>query len=153
MRLSARRDISRPPDEVFAVISDASNNPLWQKGQLSCRWTTPPPIGIGSRYEQEARFLGRRVVNCFEVTEYEPGRVVTIRSAEGSFPITVRRSVEPLRDAHSRVTADIEGEPGRFFGLIGPLVQRLAQRSVDSDYDRLKQLLEKEEAPGVANGL
>lgn len=59
-------------------------------------WTTPPPIGVGSVYEQRAHFLGRTVTNSFEVTGYEPGRSITIRSTGGSFPIAVRSSVEPL---------------------------------------------------------
>lgn len=142
MRLGAQRDIDRPANEVFAFVSDASNNPRWQTGQRSCVWTSPPPVGVGSTYEQEARFLGRTVTSRFEVTEYEPGRSITIRSTEGSFPITVRRTVEPLGDTRSRVTAEIDGEPGRFFRLAGPLVRRLAQRSVDGDYERLKHLLD-----------
>lgn len=146
MTLSARREIDRPAAEVFALVSDASNNPRWQKGQQSCVWTTPPPIEVGSVYEQQARFLGRIVTNRFEVIAYEPGRSITIRSTEGSFPITVHRSVEPLGQGRSRVSADIEGEPGRFFRLVGPVLRRLAQRSVDADYDRLQRLLEREDA-------
>lgn len=142
MRLGAQPDIDRTANEVFGFVSDASNNPRWQTGQRSCAWTSPPPVGVGSTYAQEARFLGRTVTSRFEVTEYEPGRSITIRSTGGSFPITVRRTVEPLGDNRSRVTAEIYGEPGRFFRLAGPLVHRLAQRSVDGDYDRLKQLLD-----------
>ena len=142
MRLSVDCEINRPAGEVFGFVSDASNNPRWQKGQRSCEWTSPPPIGVGSTYEQQARFLGRTVINRFEVTEYEPGRAITIESTEGSFPITVRRSVEPLDGSHSRMRAQIEGEPGGFFRLVGPLLRRFAQRSVGSDYARLKRLLE-----------
>lgn len=142
MRLGAQRDIDRTANEVFGFVSDVSNNPRWQTGQQSCAWTSPPPVRVGSTYAQEARFLGRTVTSLFEVTEYEPDRSITIRSTGGSFPITVRRTVEPLGDNRSRVTAEIDGEPGRFFRLAGPLLHRLAQRSVDGDYDRLKQLLE-----------
>jgi hypothetical protein len=142
VRLSASRDIARAAEEVFVFISDSSNNPKWQKGQQSCVWTTTPPIGVGSSYDQEARFLGRSVRNRFEVIAYEPGRTITIRSTEGSFPIEVKRSVEPLDETSSRVTAEIRGEPGGVFRIGGALLQRLAQRSVDADYDRLKGLLE-----------
>jgi hypothetical protein len=142
MQLSVNRVIDRPAPEVFAFVSDVSNNPRWQKGQVSCRWTSPPPVGIGSTYEQEARFLGRRVLSTFAVVEYEPGRSVTIQTVESSFPIRVRRAVEPIDERRSRVVAEITGEPGGFFHLIAPLVRRLAQRSVDADYDRLKVLLE-----------
>ena len=142
MDLNARRDIDRPAAEVFAFVSDSSNNPRWQKGQLSCVWTSPPPIGVGSTYDQEARFLGRLVRNTFEVIEYQAGHAITIRSVEGSFPITVRRTVEPLSPKQSRVSAEISGEPGSIFSVAGPLLRRFAQRSVDADYDRLKLLLD-----------
>lgn len=142
MRLSATREINRAAAEVFEFFSDAANNPKWQKGQRSCAWVTPPPIGVGSTYDQEARFLGRRVLNRFQVTDYEPGRVIEIQSVEGSFPITVRRTVQPVGQSSSRVVAEISGEPGGFFRLAAPLLRRAAQRSVDADYDRLKSLLE-----------
>ena len=142
MDLSAAREIARPAEQVFAFVSDSANNPKWQKGQRSCVWTSPPPIGVGSTYDQEARFLGRRVLTSFEVVEYDPGRAITIRSTGGSFPIRVRRSVEDLGPDRSRVTAQISGEPGGFFRIAGPVLRRLAQRSVDADYDRLKRLLE-----------
>ena len=85
MRMSAEREISRPAEDVFAFVSDSSNNPRWQKGQQSCQWTSAPPIGVGSTYEQEARFLGRTLLNRFEVIEHDPGRSITIRSGRGEF--------------------------------------------------------------------
>ena len=142
MKLSATREIARPAGDVFSFFSDASNNPMWQKGQRSCVWVTPPPIAVGSIYDQEARFMGRRVLSRFEVVDYQEGSVIEIQSIEGSFPIRVRRTVEPLAADRCRVVADIGGEPGGFFKLAAPLLQRLAQRSVDADYDRLKAQLE-----------
>ena len=147
MRLSATREIERPANDVFAFFADASNNPRWQKGQVSCEWVTPPPVEVGSVYQQEARFLGRRVLTRFEVVEHDPDRVIAINSVESSFPIRVRRTVEPLSPSRSRVTTDINGEPGGFFRIVGPILRWLAQRSVDADYDRLKLLLDSRETP------
>lgn len=143
MRMSVDREIARPAAEVFDFVSDSSNNPRWQKGQQSCQWTSAPPIGVGSTYQQEARFLGRTLLNKFEVIDYEPGRSITIRSVEGSFPIEVRRGVESIDPDRTRLRAEISGEPTGVFRLAGPLVQWFAQRSVDADYDRLKTLLEE----------
>jgi hypothetical protein len=142
MRLSGRAEVDRTPAEVFAFVADASNNPRWQQGQRSCEWITPPPMGVGSRYRQVARFLGRDVESLFEVVDLVPGESITISSIAGSFPITVRRSVRSRDGGGSVVTAEIQGEPGRFFRLLGPLLRPLAQRSVSADYRRLKQLLE-----------
>lgn len=142
MQLSASQTIRRPADEVFAFVSDASNNPRWQQGMRACAWTSAPPIGIGSTYRQEAKFLGRPVVTEFEVVGHEPGRSITIQSTSGPFPIRVQRSVTPIDPSTSRVEAAISGDPGRFFRLAAPFVQRMAQRSVTADYRRLKALLD-----------
>jgi uncharacterized membrane protein len=142
MKLASTVEIDRPADEVFAVISDFSRNPEWQGGMKSAHWTSEPPRGVGSTYQQVARFLGRDVITTFEVLAYEPGRSVTIESRESSFPITVTRSVEPLGPDRTRVSARIEGEPGRFFRLFGPLLRSMAERSVKRDYERLRRLLE-----------
>lgn len=142
MELAAAQTIDRPADEVFAFVADAANNPRWQRGMRSCAWTSPPPIGMGSTYRQEATFLGRPVVTEFEVVAHEPGRSVTIQSTSGPFPIRVTRSVTPIDPSSCRVEAAITGDPGRFFRLAAPLVQRMAQRSVTADYRRLKALLE-----------
>ena len=66
--------IDRPAADVFAVLSDVTQNPTWQNGMKSCVWTTEPPLRIGSRYEQKAQFAGKDINSVFEVVEHEPGR-------------------------------------------------------------------------------
>lgn len=143
MDMSATRIIQRPAAEVFRFFSDASNNPEWQNGMTSCEWTTEPPIGVGSRYEQRARFMGREIVSVFEVTEFEPGHRIRIETIESTFPIQVTRTVEPLDDSSCTVSAVITGGPEKgIMKWLEPLAAGKAQKSVDADYDRLVQLLE-----------
>jgi uncharacterized membrane protein len=146
MKLHARIEIERPAAEVFAFLSNFENNPRWQQGMRAARFITPPPIGPGSQYEQVARFLGRTITTRFEITDFQPGRSISIRSIESTFPIQVTRSVEPLDDGRTLVTADIRGGPGGVFRPFAPLIRRLAQRSVTADYQRLKRLLESDAA-------
>ncbi|MFO7549204.1 MAG: SRPBCC family protein [Acidimicrobiia bacterium] len=137
MDLFATRVIDRPADEVAGFFFDAANNPTWQRGMRRCEWVTPGPIGVGSVYVQEASFLGRTISSRFEVTEHSPGRSITIRTVESTFPIQVTRTVEPVDTESCRVTARISGGPGGVWRLFSPVIRRLAQRSVDRDYDRL----------------
>lgn len=129
-------DIDRSPDEVFAFLADFENNPRWQRGMRSCRWTSPPPHGVGSTYDQVAHFLGKDVVSSFRVEEHEPPRRVRIASTSGPFPIVETRLVEPLGDGGSRVTAIVEGDASGFFRLAGPLLRPMVARSVGRDYRR-----------------
>lgn len=144
IKIETRVQINRPTDEIFLFISNFENNPRWQSGQLEARFTSDGPLGVGSTYEQVAKFLGRRVVSTFEVVEYEPGRKVKASSTSGSFPITFTRIVEPF-EGGSEVTAIIEGDASGFFKLAEPLLSLMVHRSVDSDYQNLKQLLEQGE--------
>lgn len=143
MRMTTSRKISKPADEVFAFFADASNNPTWQKGMVSCEWISSGPIGEGSIYEQHARFMGRAVMSTFVVTAFEPNELIVIDTLESTFPIRVERRVEPIDPGSCRVAALITGGPeGGLLKLFEPLAARLAQRSVDRDYDRLVEFLE-----------
>ncbi len=135
--------IDRPADDVFAYLADMANNPDWQRGQERCTWTSDPPLRLGSTYDQEARFLGRAIVSSFEVVELEPGRRIRITSTGGTMPIDVTRTVEPLDGGRCRVGAEVRGEAPMPMRLLGPLLDRLVRRSVEGDYRRLKERLER----------
>jgi hypothetical protein len=141
VELFATRVVERPAGEVADFFFDAANNPRWQNGMRRCEWITPGPIAVGSTYLQEASFMGRTISSRFEVTEHTPGRSITIRTIESTFPIEVTRTVDSIDPASCRVTARISGGPGGVFRLFSPVIRRIAQRSVDRDYDRLVVLL------------
>ena len=131
-------EISKPADEVFAFVSDFSNNPSWQGGMRSCAWTSEERGVVGATYKQEARFLGRKIETHFRVAEVVPGRSISIESTQSTFPIQVTRRVEPLSERRCRVTAHVRGQPTGVLKLFSGMVQK----SVRKDYDKLKQILE-----------
>lgn len=136
-------DIMKPPEEVFAYITNFENNPKWQGGMKSCKFTSEGPLGVGTTYEQVASFLGRPILTTFEVIEYKPNRSVKFVSRQSTFPLHILRSVEPI-EGGTHVHAVIEGEPTGFFALLGPLLNPMVTRSINKDYAKLKQLLESD---------
>ena len=142
IRVTADVEIERPSEAVFEYLANFENNPHWQRGMREARFTSEPPLRVGSTYDQVARFLGRRIVSSFEVVEFDPGRSITIATVASSFPIRVTRRVEPLESGRSRVTAEISGDASGFFRLATPLLRLVVQRSVNRDYAQLKQILE-----------
>jgi hypothetical protein len=133
--------INRPPEEIFAYISNFENNPEWQSGMQEATFTSEGSLGVGSTYAQVAKFLGRRIESTFEVIGYEPKRMVKATSTSGSFPITFARLVEPV-EGGTQVAAIIEGDASGFFKLAEPLLAWMVKRSVDADYANLKHILE-----------
>src|SRR5688500_16651015 len=108
VRVGTSIEIERPAGDVFAFVSDPTNNPRWQRGQRSCRATSDPPLRVGSTYSQHARFLGRDLVNAFEVVELDPGRRIRWTSTAGTFPLTITRTVEPLVAGRARFTETVD---------------------------------------------
>lgn len=146
MDMVTQVEIQRPAAEVFAYLADFENNPAWQGGMQSCKWTSEGPVGVGSTYDQVASFLGRPILTSFEVSAFEEGRSISIVSVVSTFPIQVTRSVEPLAAGACRVTANVAGQPPLVMRLM-PGMNWMVKRSVTSDYKKLKALLESQRVP------
>lgn len=142
MRTVTKVSVQRPAPEVFAVVSDMAQNPDWQRGMKSCTWTSPPPIGVDSTYDQEAGFLGKKIVTSFRVSEFVPDTLIRIVSTKSTFPLDITREVKPSGPDSCEITATVAGEPTGVLKLINPVAKHLVARSVAKDYQRLKQMLE-----------
>jgi hypothetical protein len=133
--------IARPCAEVATYAGDASNAPEWYANISSVRWQTPPPVGVGSRLDFVARFLGRTLAYPYEVVEHGPNRMV-MRTAQGPFPMETTYTREPEDDASTRMTLRNRGEPAGFAKAGAPMMAGAMRRANEKDLARLKQILE-----------
>ena len=134
--------IERPPDEVFAYLSDPSKLPEWQASAIDARQETPEPMSIGTRVRETRKFLGRRMESVVEVTAYEPGRELSLKVVSGPLPFHVRQMLERV-ELGTKIDVVIEGEPGGFFKLAEPLVVRAVERELANNLATLKDVLEE----------
>jgi uncharacterized membrane protein len=146
--VTAQVEVRRPRAEVAAYMTDPANDPAWIGGVREVRVETPPPLRAGSRVARVAAFLGRRVEYVNEVTELDPDRVLDMRSVKAPFPMRVTYSFEdagaaPGDGAATVVRNRVQGDPGGFFALFGPLLAPLVRRSVQRDLERLRDVLER----------
>jgi uncharacterized membrane protein len=143
--VTARVEIRRPRTEVAAYMTEPANDPAWIGGVREVRMETPPPLRAGSRVARVAGFLGRRVEYVNEVTELDPARVLDMRSVKAPFPMRVTYSFEDAgADGAATVVRNrVQGDPGGFFALFGPLLAPLVRRSVQRDLERLRDVLER----------
>ena len=144
-RVEVAVTVARPPDEVFAWLSNFEKAPLWQSGVVEARFTSPPPLRVGSTYTQRSHFLGRDIVFNFEIIGLEPDRRVAFKTVSGTFPVHITRWVEPAPGG-AVIHALIRGDASGLYRLAAPVLDRLTQRQIEGDYNRLKQLLEAQPA-------
>jgi uncharacterized membrane protein len=133
--------IARPRDEVAAYAGDPDNAPEWYENISSVRWLTDPPLGVGSKLDFVANFLGRTLSYTYEVVEYGPERMV-MRTAQGPFPMETTYTWDPLDATHTRMTLRNRGEPSGFAKVAAPMMAAAMRRANTKDLARLKQLLE-----------
>ena len=139
-RAEVSTTIKRPIEEVFAVMSDFSNEAKWVSGSEGSKKTSDGPIGVGTTRHGVTKFLGRRIEIDTEVTEFVANRKIAA-TATSPFPTKFTITFEPVVGG-TRVSFAIEAEPGGFFKLAEPLLVTIARRQFQNDLDNLRDLME-----------
>jgi uncharacterized membrane protein len=149
IRVEESVEINRPIEEVFSYTSNAENFPEWAATVVEVRQEEArgrDSLREGVRFTLVQRALGRRFEAPFEVTDYEPNRRYAHRGMEGHpVPVTMIFTCKPLSSDGTRFTLRIEAEPGGFFGLIGPVLERAIRHQMRTNLKTLKALLEGRE--------
>lgn len=138
LETSQERLIPAARQAVAAYATDPANEPDWIGGVKRARALTDGPVGVGTRVERTAGFLGRSFDYVLEVTEHDPGRRLVMESVAGPFPMTVRYEFADAGDA-TLARISVAGEPGRLYRLTGPLMTLAVRRNLGKDLARLEQ--------------
>ncbi len=135
-------DVDRPVGEVFDFVTDGANRPRWDASVIEERLTSPPPVGVGSTVHTRMRAMGREVDFHWRVTEYEPGRRMSVASTSG---IMATSSDLRFADANgvTRVTARIDGDPTGMMRFAEPMIAESVRTTLATSLARAKALLEQ----------
>jgi hypothetical protein len=134
--------IDRPLRVVADYAGDPSNAPTWYRRIASADWQTEPPVRVGSQVTFTATFLGKRLVYTYEVTDHEPGAHLTMRTAQGPFPMNTTYTWSPVGADATQMTLRNHGEPAGFSRLTAPLVSFAMRRAMTQDLAKLAEILE-----------
>jgi len=144
--VTATATIGQPRAEVAAYLRDPANDTSWIGGLRSARLLTPGPVAVGSHVEQVASFLGRRVEYVNEITELTGDRL-SMRSVRSPFPMRVTYGHRKAGDNATEVSVRVEGDAGRYYALLAPLLGVAVRRSITRDLRNLKGVLEGQPLP------
>jgi uncharacterized protein YndB with AHSA1/START domain len=141
MHVEESVQIDRPPQEVFDYVANPENLPVWSSLAIEVKDATMP-LKEGEVFTTIGKFLGRRFETPFQRRTYEPNRRYIDRATGGPIPDQDwTYTFEEIR-AGTRLTRAVEGEPGGFFKVADPLIERALKRQVKADLETLKDLLE-----------
>jgi uncharacterized protein YndB with AHSA1/START domain len=133
--------VERPIEEVFGYLTDLERVPEWQTNVLFLQLQGSGGLRPGAQLVELRKFLGRKVESVVLVTEYEPPHRYTIRVQSGPIPFEIS-NVFSESGGGTRIDATVEGEPGRFFGLVEWRVVKAVERELWNSLATLKDILE-----------
>ena len=138
-------EVDRPPEAVYAYVTDPSRFPEWQDDVVRVHVEDGSPPGVGSRFTTTRRIGRVEQTTTQEVAERTPPRSWSCRGVDGPFRPGAGITVEPLGGGtRSRVTIALDFE-GRGIGKLLPLdvIRRMAAKGAPRSYRNLKERLER----------
>jgi carbon monoxide dehydrogenase subunit G len=135
--------INRPVAEVFAYVSDVSNEPAWHTDVLEARLTSAGPIGIGTTFKIRVKPSMGVSEGVTEVIGFEPNRWQVMRGEMGRMRPTITDLFEPA-DGGTKFTRRIQIEASGLMGLMLPLMRPMTEKIHTGFLANLKRVLEQE---------
>lgn len=143
MAINETIEIGRPPQEVFAYVSDLTRHPEWQERLLAATVEEEGPIRVGTRVKQTRRVGGGTRTFTLEVTEHDPPSRLAFKGLDGPVRPQGRITLEPLEGGQrTRYSSQLDFEGHGAGLLLAPLVRREARKQLPDNLQRLKQKLE-----------
>ena len=133
--------INQPVEKVFAYVTNPRNNPKWQPDILESRISPDESTHVGTRVTDVRNILGRKLELTTEVTEFEPNKLMRVKSTSGPIPLSGYITFEPIDDG-TRVNFLAEAEPTGFFKLAERMFSSAWKKGIEDSLNKLKELLE-----------
>lgn len=131
----------------LAIVSEYAANPdhapEWYVNILSVEWQTPKPLTLGSKIAFKANFLGRELAYVYQITQYVPGEILIMRTADGPFPMETTYTWTAEEDNVTQMTLRNKGNPTGFSMLFTPFMSLMMKKANRKDLEKIKSILEK----------
>ncbi|MEV6327590.1 SRPBCC family protein [Streptomyces sp. NPDC051909] len=144
-RINASIDIARPPEEVFAYITDPSHVPDWQESAVKVTPRKGTPGAVGSQVAVTRRIGKREFDMTMQFMELDPPRSWHLHGVDGPVRGDVQGTIEPLEQGtRSRLTLSLDFEGHGIGKALVPLVVKpAARKEMPRDEEKLKGILER----------
>lgn len=139
--------ISRSVEDVWAFVSDPTNEPKWHTDILDIRSEADPSTGpgdswvLGTKWHVTVQFMGRRNY-LVQITGLEPNRRLEITTRTGPMRPIATYLLEPA-DGGTRFTRHLDLPLRGPFRIMTALIRKNAQKRNAEFVQNLKHLLEQ----------
>jgi hypothetical protein len=136
--------INRPVEHVFPYVVNLDNQKQWMADVVASKQVSEGPIGVGTRYQQDMKMMGRSLDTMYEITGYEyPTKMSYEAVSRGMMEFGGQYTFTPEGEG----TAINFNGYAKFTGawrLVEPLFAGEVQRGFNKELSELKKVLEAE---------
>lgn len=140
MLVSRTVTVEQPVERVFAYISDFTTTTDWDPGTLRTVRTFGDG-GVGTRYQNTSRFLGRTTELTYTVTDLVPDQRIQLRGENRSVVAEDTMTLAPV-DGGTTLTYRAEFSFKGLAAWVAPLLRPALNRLGDAAEVGLRQALE-----------
>ena len=140
-------EIGAPPEDVFPWLADSERRCRWMGALVESEPLTEGPAERGSRYRDVFEDLGQRIVLEAELVEVDEPHELVVHLTADAFEATITQRLDAANGG-TRLSAAIETTYTKLAGrVLAGVVTRHAQKQLEADLVRLKELVESQGAP------
>jgi uncharacterized protein YndB with AHSA1/START domain len=133
--------INRPVEDVFAYVTDVTNDPTWHTDVLEARKTSEGPIGMGTIWHSRFKPSMGISEGDMEVVSFEPNRSHVMRGQIGPMQPTLTYLFERT-DGGTRFTRHIQIKVSGWMKIMQPMMGMMLPKQNRGFLANLKRVLE-----------
>ena len=139
---SASITIARPVEDVFAYVTDVTNDPAWHSDILEARKATEGPVGVGTKWHTKFKPSMGISEGDMEVVTFEPNRRQVMRGEIGPMHPTLTYLLEPS-DGGTKFTRHVQIKVSGMMKVMQPMMAMMVPRQNKGFLANLKRVLEQ----------
>lgn len=144
MKITERTHIDKPPEDVWAVVSDPTTHTAWRPALVEFRQVSDGPLAVGSHIRERIRWRGREIEIDDYVTALEPPRRLGVGGGWKAADFELDFLLDP-RDGGTLVSFDWSFLPKTFvMRLAAPLLARTLRGATKDELAGLKSYVEND---------
>lgn len=138
-----------PPQRAYEYVADFTRHPAWAMDDMAINPRTDGPLQVGSTFEAEGIFFGRKNSSTVTVTDLDPPARLAF-DAQDRQGITHHEFRFTGRDGGTLIERELTWAKQPWFGpVLAFLFRGAIDRSFDGALQKLKRMLEAAPQPSA----
>ena len=143
MKMHESVEIDRPPEAVFAYVTDVTNDSAWQQMVVEAKFTSDGPVDVGTTGTHRVKFMGMTDNYGWKLHQFDAPNRAGWTFTSGPMTGKAGYTIEGL-GARTRLTMDGDVQATGIRRMLTPIMGPMYRMQTRKELKQLKGILEDE---------